>query len=72
MAQSLACLYYHLIFSTKQRAAMIVLDVQPRLYDYIGGIIRNEGGRLLAAGGTRDHVHLLASFRPTWAGRMCR
>ncbi|MBI4580656.1 MAG: IS200/IS605 family transposase [Planctomycetes bacterium] len=67
MAQSLACLYYHLIFSTKQRAAMIVPAVQPRLYDYIGGIIRNEGGRLLAAGGIQDHVHLLASFRPTSA-----
>jgi putative transposase len=64
MAQSLACLHYHFIFSTKNRAALITLDLQQRLYKYIGGVIKNEGGRLLAAGGTRDHIHLLASLRP--------
>ncbi|GMV97314.1 MAG: IS200/IS605 family transposase [Phycisphaerae bacterium] len=64
MAQSLTCLNYHLIFSTKNRAAMILPDVQPRLYGYIGGIIKGLHGRLLAAGGTQDHVHLLASLAP--------
>jgi len=65
MASSLACLHYHFIFSTKGRAALIARPVQERLYDYIGGIIKREKGALLTAGGTRDHVHLLASLRPT-------
>ena len=30
-----------------------------RLYEYLGGILRGEGGCLVAAGGTADHVHLL-------------
>lgn len=34
--------------------------MQPRLYDYIGGILRAEDSCLLAAGGMPDHVHLLA------------
>lgn len=64
MSQSLACLQYHLIFSTKNRAAMIIPDLRERLHEYMGGILKNKGGRLLAAGGTWDHVHLLATLRP--------
>lgn len=64
MGQSLSCMHYHFIFSTKGRAALIVPAVQQQLYDYIGGIIKSEDGQLLAAGGTRNHMHLLASLRP--------
>jgi REP element-mobilizing transposase RayT len=32
------------------------------LYAYVGGIIRNENGTLVAAGGMPDHVHLLISL----------
>jgi hypothetical protein len=44
MSQSFTNLLYHLIFSTKDRRPVITLDYQPRLYDYIGGIIRELGG----------------------------
>jgi REP element-mobilizing transposase RayT len=60
MPQSYTCLHYHLIFSTKNRLPSITPDIRPRLYDYLGGLIRGEGGVLLAAGGMPDHVHLLA------------
>jgi REP-associated tyrosine transposase len=60
LPQSFTCLHYHLIFSTKQRAPLITPNLQPRLYDYIGGIIRGQDGCLLAAGGMPDHIHLLA------------
>jgi putative transposase len=33
-----------------------------RLYGYIGGIIKQHGGSLLAAGGIEDHIHLLAGI----------
>jgi putative transposase len=33
--------------------------MQSLLYNYIGGIIKNYNGSLLAAGGTLDHLHLL-------------
>jgi REP element-mobilizing transposase RayT len=32
------------------------------LYAYVGGILRNEKGALVAAGGMPDHVHLLISL----------
>ena len=60
MGQSFTCLHYHLIFSTKRRAPQITPEFRQRLYDYIGGILKNENGSLIAAGGTGDHVHLLA------------
>ena len=41
---------------------MITSEVQPRLYAYMGGIIRNEGGHLLEIGGMADHVHLLVQL----------
>ena len=62
MPQSFACLHYHLIFSTKNRLPLITTDVQPRLYEYTGGILRSEKCVLLAAGGMPDHIHLLCSL----------
>ncbi len=62
MGQSFTCLYYHVIFGTKHRQPYITPELQHRLYDYIGGIVRRENGDLLSAGGTSDHVHLLVSL----------
>ena len=60
MAGSFACLRYHLVFSTKNRLPMLRADTRPRVFEYVGGILRSRKGQLLAAGGTDDHVHLLA------------
>ena len=65
MPSSLTNLLYHAVFSTKERRAIITTDLRDGLYPYIGGIVRSEGGRLLAIGGTANHVHLLATFPPT-------
>ena len=62
MPQSFVCLHHHLIFATKNRAPLITEDIQPRLFDYIGGILRAQGFALGAAGGMPDHVHLLVSL----------
>ncbi len=57
-------LYYHFVFSTKHRERRLTDTVRPHLYDYFGGIIRSTGGMLDEAGGTDDHVHLLARGHP--------
>ena len=64
MSQSFTNLLYHIIFSTKDRRPLIKLEYQPRLYEYIGGIIRGTGGISLGINGTDDHVHVLAKLRP--------
>jgi REP element-mobilizing transposase RayT len=65
MAQTLTRLLVHAIFSTKNRANLIKPEIEPELYAYMGGICRNAGSPLLAAGGTANHVHLLISLAKT-------
>ena len=62
MPSSYTCLRYHLVWSTIHRQPLISEDIRDRLFQYIGGIIRDDGGKLLAAGGMPDHVHLLADI----------
>ncbi len=58
-------LAYHIIFSTKYRKPLIYDDIQSRLYEYMGGIIRAQNGRLIEIGGIEDHIHLLVNLAPT-------
>jgi len=55
--------FFHLIWSTKNRAKLIDSKIQSNLYPYIGGIIRNYKGTLIEIGGMPDHVHLLINLR---------
>jgi putative transposase len=55
-------LRYHLVFSTKNRVPVIAGELRNTIYDYIGGVLRGNGGILLAMGGMPDHVHLLAGW----------
>ena len=61
MAQTLVSLMVHVIFSTKTREPLITPQIEPELFAYMGGILKNNESRLLDAGGTADHVHLLIS-----------
>jgi len=65
MPQSFGSLYCHVVFSTKHRAPQISAELQPRLFEYMGGIVRNQSSVLIAAGGVPDHVHLLVSLART-------
>ena len=62
MPQSFGALYFHLVFSTKNRLPLITPQIQPRLFEYVGGILAQRKSVLLAAGGIADHVHLLVSL----------
>ena len=59
MAQTHTRLLYHIVFSTKHREPLIADAWRPDLHAYIGGIVRNRRGDLIAAGGIPDHIHLL-------------
>jgi REP element-mobilizing transposase RayT len=66
MPQSLAALYCHFVWSIKGRENWIDAELEPQLYAYIGGILSERKGRLMAAGGIPDHVHLLVSLGREW------
>jgi REP element-mobilizing transposase RayT len=67
MATTFSNLLYHVVYSTKYRHPSITPDIKDNLYSYLGGIIRQHDGILLAAGGMPDHVHMLAKFSPRLA-----
>lgn len=62
MAQTLFNSYFHMVFSTKNRVAFIEPEIEDELYGYIGGVVRDHDGKLLKAGGTSNHIHLLVSM----------
>ena len=62
MGHTYSRLLVHTVFSTKDRRPTIHDTFRQRLYDYLGGIARNEFGRSLIVGGTADHIHGLLSF----------
>ncbi len=64
MATTFSNLLYHIVFSTKNRIPLIHAELREPLYEYMGGILRGEGGILLEIGGIPDHVHLLAKIKP--------
>ena len=64
---SYACLTYHIVFATKYRKPTIKDDIQERLYEYIGGILRSNKGHMIEIGGVEDHVHILAGLSPAIA-----
>jgi putative transposase len=53
------------VFSTKNRAPLIVGDLRDRLWAFMGGIARENRMKALGIGGIDDHVHLLASMPTT-------
>jgi putative transposase len=65
MSSTHLCLYYHFVFSTKERRAWIHSSWQERLHGYLGGILRSLGGVAEAVGGVSDHTHILASLKAT-------
>ena len=62
MAQTLTALYFHVIFSTKNRVDLIRPDVEDELYAYIGGILNNHHSKLIIGNGDQKHAHLLLSL----------
>jgi REP element-mobilizing transposase RayT len=65
-------LTYHLVFSTKGRIACISPELKPDLSSYLGGIIRELGGKALIINGTEDHTHALTQFSPVSISEVLR
>ena len=61
MAQSLANIVVHLVFSTKARRQLLRDDERDELHAYIAGILKNCDSQLIEINSVRDHVHILFS-----------
>jgi putative transposase len=59
MPQSLAKIYIHLIFSTKNREPLLRDEVRPDLHPYMGGILRDLDSVAVEINTEPDHCHAL-------------
>jgi len=62
MANTYTQCYVHLIFSPKNRQALISKVWKLEFEKYITGIIQNRKHKLLAIGAMPDHIHILIGY----------
>ena len=65
MPQSLAQIYLHMIFSTKNREPWLEEELQPGLHAYMAGTSKRLDAPVLKVGGVEDHIHCLLRFPRT-------
>jgi len=65
MANTYTQIHIQAVFAVQNRISLISQTWENRLYQYITGIIRNNGHKLLLINGMPDHIHILFGMRPT-------
>ena len=67
MANTYSSIFYHIIFSTKNRQDWIDVEIENRVWAYIGGIARKHKCTAIQVGGVENHVHALILSPTTFA-----
>jgi putative transposase len=67
MAQSLAKLFIHLVYSTKHRARLLPHEPYEELHAFCQGVLKNHKCHLIEMNNVEDHVHLLFELHRTEA-----
>jgi len=57
-------IFYHIVFSTKNRERTLNSQRREELYRYIWGIFKNRKCVLYRINGTEDHLHILCDLHP--------
>ncbi len=66
MPQSLAQIYVHLVFSTKNRSPFLRdPSIRGEMHNYLGGTCNKLDCPVLRVGGVADHVHILCRLGKT-------
>ena len=65
MGKSYISCYLHCVFGTKGRLRLITPEIEKKLWSYMCGIAKNHAMKVLAIGGTEDHIHMLISLPAT-------
>lgn len=58
-------IYYHIVFSTKNRIPCMTKQKREDLYKYIWGVLTNKNCHLYRINGVEDHLHILTHIHPT-------
>jgi len=62
MANTYTQCYVHLVFSPKNREALIKKEWKDELEKYITAIVQSRKHKLLAIGSMPDHIHILVGY----------
>jgi len=62
MAQSLAKIILHVVFSTKNRSKLILDEFKSELHAYLASACNGNGSHAFKVGGTHDHVHIACTL----------
>ena len=62
MGNSFTNINVHLIFHTKSQGSTMREEDLPRIFRYIGGVIRTMSGCAFIVGGRPDHIHVLTTL----------
>jgi putative transposase len=60
-------LFYHIVWSTKDRASLLTPEVEPIIYGFLRGKAIGLGATLFALNGIADHVHMVVAVPPSIA-----
>jgi len=58
-------IFFHIVFSTKNRENVLISNNRERLLKYIWGIIKNQKSHLYRVNAVEDHLHILTHIHPT-------
>ena len=67
MASSLVKIDIHLVFHVKSTGVTMQKNDLPRIFQYMGGIIRGLNAIPIEIGGMPDHIHILTSLPKSMA-----
>lgn len=67
MADTYTQIYIQVVFAMQGWQNLIKPNYKEELYQYITGIIRNKGQKLIAINGMPDHLHVLIGMKPNIA-----
>ena len=67
MADTYSSIFLHFVFSTKNRENWIDVEIENRVWAYIGGIARKHKCTAIQVGGIEDHIHALVLSPTTYS-----
>ncbi len=67
MANTYSSIFYHIVFSTKNREEWIDVKIENRVWAYIGGIARKHNCTAIQIGGVENHIHALILSQPKFS-----
>jgi REP element-mobilizing transposase RayT len=65
LSHSFACNRLHCVFSTKERKPLIPEEMEPRLHKFVSVVAAKRGIKVIAIGGTPNHIHILIGLPAT-------